>query len=152
LEGRKIVTIENSAAPALDDIKVHVKFKLFALWSAVMFCYIYGDYFELYQPGKLEEMIAGRMPLGAVTQGVLMKVAVVMAIPSLMGFVSLVVSARVNRWLNIIFGAIYTVIMILAIRGGWRFYVFFGLVEITLTALIVWYAWTWPRQPPRERV
>jgi hypothetical protein len=38
----------------LDDIKIHVKLKLSALWASVMFCYIYGDYFELYKPGKLQ--------------------------------------------------------------------------------------------------
>jgi len=31
------------AGRALDDIKIHVKVKLSALWAAVMFCYIYGD-------------------------------------------------------------------------------------------------------------
>ena len=132
-----------------EDIKVHVRFKLFALWSSVMFFYIYGDYFELYQPGKLQQMIAGRMPFGAISQGVLMGMAAVMVIPSLMPFLSLVLPAGVNRWANILFGAVYTVIMILAIRGGWHFYVSFGLIEITLTLLIVWYAWTWPKQPTR---
>jgi hypothetical protein len=29
------------------------------------------------------------------------------------------------------------------------YYVLFGLIEITLTLLIVWYAWTWPKQPTR---
>jgi Family of unknown function (DUF6326) len=129
-----------------EDIKVHVRFKLFALWSSVMFFYIYGDYFELYQPGKLQQMIAGRMPFGAISQGVLMGMAAVMVIPSLMPFLSLVLPAGVNRWANILFGAVYTLIMILAIRGGWHFYVSFGLIEITLTLLIVWYAWTWPKQ------
>jgi hypothetical protein len=46
--------------------------------------------------------------------------------------------------------AIMIVVVILAIRGGgWYFYIFFGLIEITLTVLIVWYAWTWPKQPAR---
>jgi Family of unknown function (DUF6326) len=111
-----------------------------------MFFYIYGDYFELYQPGKLQQMIAGRMPFGAISQGVLMGMAAVMVIPSLMPFLSLVLPAGVNRWANILFGAVYTLIMILAIRGGWHFYVSFGLIEITLTLLIVWYAWTWSKQ------
>ncbi|WP_263367133.1 DUF6326 family protein [Edaphobacter bradus] len=140
---------DNKATSAFDDIKIHVKFKLFALWSAVMFFYIYGDYFELYQPGKLQEMIVGRMALGAVSQGVLLGMAAVMAIPSLMVFLSLALPPRVNRWMNIIFGTVYTVIMILAMKGGWHFYVFFALVEITLTTLIVWYAWTWQKQPTR---
>ncbi len=132
-----------------EEIRVNVRFKLFALWCSVMFFYIYGDYFELYQPGKLQEMIAGRTALGAVSQGVLLGMAAIMIVPSLMPFLSLVLPAAVNRWVNIVFGAIYTAIMILVIRGGWHFYVVFGLIEITLTALIIWYAWTWPKQPSR---
>jgi Family of unknown function (DUF6326) len=147
-EGRRLTT-EKRAILALEDIKINVKFKLFALWSSVMFFYIYGDYFELYQPGKLQEMIAGRMALGVTTQGVLLGMAALMAIPSLMVFLSLLLPPPVNRWMNIIFGVVYTLVMILAIKGAWHFYVFFGLVEITLTALIVWYAWTWPKQPAR---
>jgi Family of unknown function (DUF6326) len=92
-------------------------------------------------------MIAGKAPFGAVSPGVLLGMAAVMIIPSLMPFLSLVLPPRVNRWVNIAFGAVYTVIMILAIRGVWHYYVLFGLIEITLTLLIVWYAWTWPKQP-----
>ena len=103
---------------AFQDITVPVRFKLFALWVSVLFFYIYGDYFELYQPGKLQQMLAGRMPLGAISQGVLLGMSAVMCIPSLMPFLSLVLSAGINRWVNIVFGALYTVIMILAIRGG----------------------------------
>lgn len=132
-----------------EDIKVHVRFKLFALWSSVMFFYIYGDYFELYQPGKLQGMIAGNMPLGPVSQGILLGISAVMIVPSLMPFLSLVLPAGVNRVVNIVFGTIYAAIMILAIRGGWHFYVVFGLIEITLTILVVWYAWTWPKKPAR---
>ena len=134
-------------AIASEDIKVHVRFKLFSLWSSVMFFYIYGDYFELYRTGKLQEMIAGRMPFGDISQGVLLAMASVMIIPSLMPFLSLTLPAGVNRWLNIVFGILYSVIMLLAIRGGWHFYILFGLIEVTLTTLIVWYAWKWPKQP-----
>jgi hypothetical protein len=136
-------------ALVFEDIKVNVRFKLFALWSSVMFFYIYGDYFQLYQPGQLQEMIAGKMVFGAVSQGILLGMASVMIIPSLMPFLSLVLPAKVNRWVNIVSGAIYTAIMILAIRGGWHFYVVFGLIESVLTSLIIWYAWTWPKQPAR---
>jgi hypothetical protein len=145
-EIQKIVIMDNSEALPFEDIRIHVRFKLFALWSSVIFLYIYGDYFELYQPGKLQEMIAGRMAPGAVSQRVLLGMAAVMVIPSLMPFLSLVLPAGVNRRVNIVFGVLYTVIMILAIRGSWHFYIFFGLIEITLTLLIVRYAWTWPKQ------
>lgn len=141
--------MDKNDALTFEDIKIHVRFKLFALWSSVMFFYIYGDYFELYQPGKLQKMIAGRTTLGAVSQGVLLGMATVMIIPSLMPFLSLILPAGVNRWVNIVFGLLYSVIMILAIRGSWHFYALFGLIEITQTILIVWFAWTWPKQPAR---
>lgn len=57
----------------LDDRRIPVRLKLSLLWSSLMFCYIYGDYFGLYQPGKLQQMIDGQMgPLGPTTQGVLL--------------------------------------------------------------------------------
>jgi len=144
INDRQVEGTKNSLA--FHDITVHVRFKLFALWSSVMFFYIYGDYFELYQPGKLQEVIAGKMPLAAISQGVLLGMAAVMVIPGLMPFLSLVLPARVNRWVNIVFGVIYSAIMVLAIRGGWYYYVLYGLIEIALTLLIVWYAWTWPKE------
>ena len=140
--------IDKREASAFEDTKVPVRFNLFALWTSVMFFYIYGDYFELFQPGKLQDMLSGRTPLGAMSQGVLLVMSAIMVIPSLMPFLSLVLPAGVNRWVNIVFGAVYSVIMILVIRGGWHYYVLFGLIEITLTALITWYAWTWPKQNP----
>lgn len=136
-------------ALVFEDIKVNVRLKLFALWSSVMFFYIYGDYFELYQPGKLQGMIAGRTAFGAVSQGTLLGMAAVMVVPSLMPFLSLVLPTGINRWVNMVFGAIYTAIMVLAIVGGWHFYVVFGLIEIVLTILIIGYAWTWPKHPAR---
>ena len=129
----------------LDDIRVHVRFKLSALWCSVMFCYIYGDYFELYQPGKLQQMLSGRTALGPSTQATLLGMAALLAVPALMIALSLLLPAQPNRWLNIVLGALYSLIMVLAIQGSWHFYIFFGLVEIALTAAIVWHAWTWPR-------
>jgi hypothetical protein len=72
-----------------------------------------------------------------------------MAVPALMVFFSLVLKPRANRWLNIIFGTIYTAIMVLiaikSIAPWWTFYVFLAVVESCITATIVWYAWTWPK-------
>lgn len=130
----------------LNNIKVYVRPKLSALWCSVMFCYIYGDYFELYQPGKLQEMLSGRTALGAATQGTLLGMAVVMAVPSLMVLLSLILSAAASRWLNIVFGAVYSLIMLLAVLGSWHFYIFLGLIEIALTLSIIWHAWNWPKQ------
>lgn len=136
-----------NAGTALDDMQIHVKFKLSALWVSVMLCYIYGDYFGLWQPGQLQGMLEGKMgPLGPTTQLVLVGTSVMMAIPSVMVFLSLVLKPYLNRWVNIILGVIYTLIIVVTMPGSWAFYIFFGIVEVVLTALIVWYAWNWPQQ------
>jgi hypothetical protein len=138
--------MKNAGTAALDDIKIHVKLKISALWVSVMFCYIYADYFGLYVPGALQRMLAGKMgPFGPTTQGILIGTSLMMAIPSVMIFLSVKLPATLNRWLNIIFGAIYTVIILITM-WDWAFSIFWGLIEVALTALIVWYAWTWPKQ------
>jgi hypothetical protein len=138
----------NKTAPmVLEDVNIPVKIKLSALWVSVMLCYIYGDYFGLYKPGALQEMLDGEMgPLGPTTQGVLLGTAIMMAIPGVMVFLSLALKANASRRLNIILGVIYTVIMLITMPGAWVFYIFLGVVEVALTALIVWYAWNWPKR------
>ncbi len=136
-----------NAGTALDDFKIHVKMKISALWISVMLCYIYGDYFGLHVPGALQGMLEGKMgPLGQTTQGVLLGTSVLMAIPSVMVFLSLALKPNLNRWVNMILGVIYTVIILITMPGAWVFYIFLGSIEAVLTALIVWYAWRWPKQ------
>jgi len=138
----------NKTAASLDDIKIHVKLKISALWVSVMLCYIYADYFGLYQPGALTAMLDGKMaPLGTTTQGILLGTSLMMAIPSVMIFLSLALQPRLNRWLNIVTGVVYTVIILFTMWSGWAFYVFFGIIEVALTVLVVWYASTWPETP-----
>jgi len=130
----------------LEDPKLPVKLKLSALWTSVMFCYIYADYFELFKPGKLQRMIAGNGPFGQTTQGVLVAASLMLAIPSVMIFLSLALKAKVNRWLNIIFGLLYTLIIMFTASHNWAFMKMYGVVEVVLTGLVVWYALTWPKQ------
>ena len=130
----------------LADPSVNIKIKLAALWATVMFCYIYADYFALFAPGKLADMLKGNMaPLGQVTEGVLVFTSAMLAIPTVMIFLSVALPATTNRWLNVIVGALYTLIILLTM-WSWAFTIFYGVIEVTLTSLIVWYAITWPRE------
>jgi Family of unknown function (DUF6326) len=134
-------------ANELIDVPASVRTKLSALWVSTMFCYVYGDYFELYVPGKLTSMLAGRMePLGPTTPAVLLGTSVLMAIPAVMVILTLVLRPAASRWLNMVAGVIYSLIMLLVIRGGWSFYVLMGIIEIVLTSAIVAVAWKWPRR------
>lgn len=115
-----------------------------------MLCYIYGDYFELYVPGKLAGMLDGNMlPLGKVTEGMLVGTSAMLATQALMVFLSLVLPPSINKWLNIVFGLLFGAVTMLVIsQGGWLFYRFLGVVEIVLLLTLVWQAWTWPRARP----
>ncbi len=134
------------AGTALDDIKIHVKIKLSALWAAVMFCYLYGDHFRLFQQGELQRMLEGKMWSLPVTQELLLGTSILMAIPGVMVFLSLALKPNLNRRVNIILGVTYTAIMLITMPGAWAFYIFLGIVEVALTLLIFWYAWSWPKQ------
>jgi hypothetical protein len=133
---------------ALQDSKVNIRIRLSALWTSVMFCYIYGDYFSLYVPKKIEGFISGDTMLDSPAK--LLTASVLMAIPALMIFVSVIAKPKISRVLNILFGIIYTGIMLLiaatTVAPWWMFYVFLALVESVLTATIVWFALKWPRE------
>ena len=136
-----------------DDIEVNPKIKLAALWTSVMFCYIYADYFGLFAPGLLWKMNQGLIPpLGPATDSVLIAVSLMMAIPALMIFLSVALRAQVNRVLNMIFGAVYTAIIGFTMWGGPRHFVVYGFIEIALTLLVVYYAWSWPRRAGSQPV
>lgn len=131
----------------LVDVQIPTELKLSALWASTMFCYLYCDYFELYTPEKLESMQQGDMgPMGLVTQGLLVGLAVMMAIPSLMVFLSAALPARYNKPLNIVVGLIFTVLLaFLTYSAEWHFYTMFAGIETVLTAMVVGYAWRWPK-------
>jgi hypothetical protein len=130
-----------------EDFKVNVRIKLSALWASVMFCYIYGDYFSLYVPNKIKGFISGENMLDSPIK--LLAATILMVIPSLMIFLSILLKPKLARLLNIIFGIIYTAIMLLiaatTLAPWWAFYVFLALVESVITVLIVWQAYKWPR-------
>jgi hypothetical protein len=129
----------------LEEAGINIRIKLAAVWASVMFLYIYADYFGLYVPGALQSMIAGRMgPLGPTTQRVLLGTSLMMAIPSLLIVLSVALKASISRWLNVCFGLVYSAIILITM-WGWAFSVFYGFIEVTLTLLVAWYAWRWPR-------
>ena len=75
-----------NALNAPEDIKVNLKQKLAALWTAFMFLYIYVDYFALYMPGKVEDILKKKVFVFAISPGFLMTALVSVTIPALMIF------------------------------------------------------------------
>ena len=130
----------------IEDRPVNVKHILSSLWIAIMFLFIYVDFFALFEPGSLEDIMAGIVWEFEISQIWALSAMVLMAIPSLMIFLSLSLPATINRWLNIIIGALYMVVVIgSAVGETWAYYLLGSILEFVLLALIVVYAWRWPR-------
>ena len=132
----------------LKNPKVNIKIKLAALWTATTFCYLYGDYFELYTPDKVASLISGDNVLNSPIT--LFVASIILAIPPLMIFLSLVLKPRINKALNIIFGFLFTIMIVLIAIGSltpwYTFYVFLAIVGSILTSIIILLAWKWPRK------
>lgn len=130
-----------------EDFKINVRLQLSALWASVMFLYIYGDYFELYVPGKAAGLLNGQNMLN--TPYKLLFATISLALPSLMIFLSLMITPKWNRTLNISIGAFLTLFTLLVGASSlteWRmFYVMLALLESIITSIIIWKAWCWPK-------
>lgn len=130
-----------------EDYRINTKLVLSSLWATVMFLYIYGDYFELYVPGKAKGLLNGQNMLD--TPYKLLFATIILALPSLMIFLSLMMKPMWNRVLNIMVGVILTLFTFLvgvSSFSEWKiFYVMLSLLESIITSIVVWKAWHWPK-------
>lgn len=130
-----------SASPAV---------KIGFLWASAMFLYIYNDYFVMFMPGTIDSMAEGDLgPFGQATEITMLVVAVILAIPALMISLSVLAPGGHSRWLNVVVGGLYTVIEALTLIGSPLFYRVVVVLEILVTATIVWIALTSPGLRPR---
>lgn len=136
----------NTKQNKFEDIKVNIKVKLAMLWTSLMFIIIYLDYFHLYMPNSLNDMIAGKVHVFYVTQGFLLAALAMIAIPALLIFLSVVLPAKVNRLANIIASSINLPLILYNLDGvAWVHMVVGAIIQVILLVLIVYYAWKWPR-------
>lgn len=128
--------------------KIPLPLKLAALWTSMMFCFVYGDYLGLYVPGVLDGIRSANTPLGETTPALLLAFALSMAIPALMIAASVFLRPGPNRWLNLIVGSLYLLIILstLFTTGLWSlFYLFLGILEGIIALTVIYKAWKWPR-------
>lgn len=128
-----------------DEQKVSVRLLLAALWTSFMFLYIYVDYFHLYMPGALQDMLAGRVFEFYVSQAFLIAALVSVSIPAVMIFLSLSLPAKISRLTNMIVATIYIPYMLFNLIGeAWIHMIYGAALEVALLVLIIHYAHKWP--------
>ena len=140
------MNIEKKPQYALEEIKVSLQLKLATLWAGLMFLIIYLDYFHLYMPGKVEDILKGIVFKFEITQGFVLAALASVTIPALMIFLSVALPPKINRLLNIIIAAVYIPFMVFNLAGeAWIHMIFGAVVEVVLLCLIIRYSWQWPR-------
>lgn len=140
------MNVQPARQSVLEEFKVSVNVKLASLWASSMFFYIYVDYFHLYMPGSISEIIEGRVFLFEIGQVFVLASLVSVAIPALMIFLSVSLPSKLNRWANLSVATIYIPYTLFNLVGeAWVHMVFGAVVEVALLLLIVRHAWTWPR-------
>lgn len=122
-----------------------MKSKLSTLWIFATLNYLYCDVVILMDPGLLRQYIAGNLGGIQISQGFLLGAAVLVEIPISMVLLSRILKYRANRWANMVAGIVMTAVQLLSllVKTPALYYLFFSVIEITCTAVIVWYAWRW---------
>ncbi len=129
----------------LDEQKVNVRVMLATLWTSFMFLYIFVDYFALYMPNKIEDILNGRVFTFDITQGFIFTALFLATIPMLMIFLSVVLPAKASRLVNMIVAVALIPYMLFNLTGeAWPHMYLAAVVEVALLVLIVRYAKNWP--------
>lgn len=137
---------EKTPQHSLEDFKVNVKLKLASLWASFMFLYIYVDYFHLYMPGSIKDILAGKVFVFDISYVFLLIAMIFVAIPTLMIIFSVILPANVNRSTNIIVAMVFIPYMLFNLVGeAWVHMYVAAALEVALLCIIIRYAWKWPR-------
>ncbi len=123
-----------------------LKTRFSTLWVFVMFNYLYCDVIALMDPGMLKQFLTGSLGGIQLNQGFFLQAAILMEIPIAMIFLSRVLKYGANRWVNIVAGALMTVVQLASLFAGSPptvYYIFFSVIEMACTSFIVVSAWTW---------
>jgi hypothetical protein len=127
--------------------KKNTKILLILLWVFYSLNFMYADVQSSLEPGVLAETMSGYTGGGTVkiTDGFLLGVAIMFAIPVLMIVLSWVLKYRANRWANIIAGTLFVLAQIGSLFLGKPSpaYIFYSTIEVAGLLLIVWNAWKW---------
>lgn len=127
---------------------VDVRILLSALWVARMLTGFVGDVLKFYEPGLVEQILAGQVDGMLLNQGFRLAAAIMFVLPVFMVYLSLTLPYKANRWANIILAILFFGLNLVGELPTYEYAyrTFLVIVEMVFLALIVWYAWKWPGQ------
>lgn len=115
------------------------KILLSATWVVVTLIYLYGDVLRICS-GDLAKSMANM----SFNQGTWLGIAILMLMPILMVFLTLVLPQPVSRWANIIVAVFFFLFNLLGLPTYPSIYDKFLLaVSLVFNGVTIWYAWKW---------
>lgn len=115
---------------------VDVKIMLSFLWVATMLCYLLGDVMRIFagdfKPGEMDGKPVGhKVWLGA---------SIVMVIPIVMIFLSLILDNPILGWVNVIVAIFFIIFNLIGIKGYKSYDIFLLIVSFGFNVLIILFA------------
>ena len=134
----------------LDDQRIPVGAKLAAAWTSFMFLYVYVDILAFFKPGVIDDILVGVVWEFDISQTLMTAFLALLAIPIVMIVLSMTLPARANRITNLTVASIQVPFAAFnAVGESWTYFYGLGVaLEVMVLALILRYAWTWPRTAP----
>ena len=124
-----------------NKVEIDKKALLSTLWIFVLLNVIFRDLHEFFRAGMIEEIIT----LTPVSEQVMLIGGIMMEIPILMVLLSRILNYRINRWANIIIGAV-TIALIIGLGQKDLDDIFFATIEVIALSAVIWLAVKW-REP-----
>lgn len=125
------------------------KVRISVLWLFKIVADLASGMVALMEPGVIDMIRAGNIYGEVLGPEVLFVLAVILLVPLVMAFLTLILEGSMNRWLNIIVGIVFAGLGIFsfadpAMHTGHG--ILMSIALFVAPVLIVWYAWKWPKK------
>ncbi len=98
--------------------------------------------FSLFEPGVIEQIMAGQFEGQSLGPEVLLALTILLLIPLVMAFLSLILKSSVNRWANIIVALVFVVLGLSDLPGNIAdlsaYAIVLNISVVVATTLIAW--------------
>ncbi len=119
------------------------KIKISVLWLFSAVAFLAHQILALLEPGVLAGIMAGEVEGMKIGPELILLFAFLFLVPLIMAFLSLTLKDSINRWANIIVGAVFAAffIVVTATVAKLSGEILMTLSTVVALVLIVWYAW-----------
>jgi hypothetical protein len=115
------------------------------LWLFAILNYLYCDIVGLMDSHLLQQFLRGEVGGMVISQGFLLGASFLMELPIAMVLLSRILPFQWNKWMNVFAGLLMTSVQVSTLLMGsfTTYYLFFSVIEISVTCSITYLAMTW---------